>query len=477
MKHWDTRDTNPLDAFGNWVATVSSNWTDEVVELAHREIIDTIAVMIPGAVEPSAQIAYATVSNWGAGPCRVAGRTAQLAAPWAALVNGTAGHALDFDDNFDPAKCHASTVLVPAIFAFADQEGATGADCIDAYIVGLQILGRTGQGVNPPHRNRGWHATATMGAVGAAAACARLARLDSETAARTLSISTSMAAGFMSQFGSMTKPLHAGLAAKAGIMAASFARNGLTAGRHTFDGPTGMNRLMVGPDYEELRDAITNPQHGQTMRFETESVGEPLLIREHKFRVKRFANCGSNHRAMDALLHLKDEHGFTAEDVERVDVHAPRMQLNNVMFERPQTGLEGKFSIEYAMALCLTQERITLADFTDEAVQRPELRALFARIHRYPVDQQENVCPNTIAVTLKDGRQLSETRHMPLGSKAAPYPTSQYWEKYESCVEGLLPTEQARTLRAALEELPQLSDLRSLTEHLAFAGDAPEAGR
>jgi len=476
MKDSATTQTNPLDAFGSWIATTPRDWAEDAVELAHREIIDTVAVMIPGAVEPATAIAYATVADWGAGPCRIAGRNARLAAPWAALVNGTAGHALDFDDNFDPAKCHASTVLVPAIFAFADQEGASGADCIDAYIVGLQILGRTGQGVNPPHRNRGWHATATMGAVGATAACARLFGLDSEAAARALSISTSMAAGFMSQFGSMTKPLHAGLAAKAGIMAARFAKNGLTAGRHTFDGPTGMNRLMVGPDYEALRAAITEPQHGQTLTFETDSVGEPLLIREHKFRVKRFPNCGSNHRAMDALLYLKQQHGFTAEEVERVDVHAPRMQLNNVMFERPETGLEGKFSVEYALALCLAQERIGLNDFTDEAVQRRELRALFERIHRHPIDQPENVCPNTIEVTLADGRTLCEVREMPLGSKAAPYPTAQYWEKYESCVEGLLPEQQARALRAALEELPALSDLQSVTEQLAYDGEAQAVG-
>jgi len=467
--------TNPLDAFGAWTAETERSWPEEAVTLAHREIIDVVAVMVPGAVEPAARIAFETVKDWGPGPCNVVGQPTGLAAPWAALVNGTAGHALDFDDNFDPPKAHASTVLVPAIFAMADEAGASGADAVDAYIVGLQIMGRTGQGVNPPHRNRGWHATATMGAVGAAAACARLLRLEAETCARAISISTSMAAGFMSQFGSMTKPVHAGLAAKAGLMAARLAQNGLTAGRHTLDGPTGMNRLMVGPDYEELRDAITEPQHGQVLRFETGHVGKPLLIIEHKFRVKRFANCGSNHRAMDAILHLKAEHGFTAEEVERVDVHAPRAQLNNVMFERPQTGLEGKFSIEYAMALCLTQDRITLADFSDAAVQRPALRALFPQVYRHPIDKQENVCPNTVEVTLKDGRKLSETRLMPMGSKAAPYPTSQYWEKFEDCVEGLLSTEQAAALRTALEGLPQLADVRQITACLPFTARAEAA--
>jgi len=466
---------NPLDAFGRWAAEVPRSWSADAVTLAHRELIDVVAVMVPGAVEPASRIAFDTVAAWGAGSCNVVGRTERLAAPWAALVNGTAGHALDFDDNFDPPKAHASTVLAPAIFALADEAGASGRDAIDAYIVGLQIMGRTGQGVNPPHRNRGWHATATMGAVGAAAACARLLHLDAEACARAISISTSMAAGFMSQFGSMTKPLHAGLAAKAGIISARLAENGLTAGRHTLDGPTGMNRLMVGPDYEELRDSITEPQHGQVLRFETEDVGEPLLIVEHKFRVKRFANCGSNHRAMDALLHLKETHGFTADEVARVDVHAPRMHLNNVMYERPETGLEGKFSLEHALALCLANERITLADFSDEAVRRPELRALYERIHRHPIDKLENVCPTTVEVRLEDGRSLAETRDMPLGSKAAPYPTSQYWEKFEGCVEGLMPAARAAELRQALEALPELGDLRALTSRLAFRTEAKAA--
>lgn len=467
--------TNPLDAFGRWTAEADRSWPEEAVTLAHREIIDVVAVMVPGAVEPAARIAFETVKDWGKGPCNVVGQSAGLAAPWAALVNGAAGHALDFDDNFDPPKAHASTVLAPAIFAMADEVGASGADAIDAYIVGLQIMGRTGQGVNPPHRNRGWHATATMGAVGAAAACARLLRLNAEACVRAISISTSMAAGFMSQFGSMTKPVHAGLAAKAGIMAARLAENGLTAGRHTLDGRTGMNRLMVGPDYEELRDAITEPQHGQVLRFETEHVGEPLLIIEHKFRVKRFANCGSNHRSMDALLHLRETHGFNAGEIERVDVHAPRMHLNNVMYERPETGLESKFSLEHALALCLANDRITLEDFSDEAVRRPQLRALYERIHRHPIDKLENVCPTTVEVTLKDGRKLSETRDMPMGSKAAPYPTSQYWEKFEGCVEGLLSPEQAAALRRPLEALPQLDDVRQITTQLPFTAQAKAA--
>jgi len=470
----DTASSNPVRAFGRWLAEAPHQWPPEAIELAHRELIDIVAVMVPGAREPAARIVFETVRDWGAGDGHVVGRRQRLAAPWAALVNGTAAHALDFDDNFDPAKAHISSVLGPAIFALGEHEDLSGADCIDAYIAGVQITGRTGQGVNPYHRLRGWHATATLGAIGATAACARLLRLDADAAARALSIATSLAAGFMAQFGTMTKPMHAGLAAKAGIMAASLARNGLTAGMGAFDGRTGMNRLMVGPDYEQLRDTLTDPPHGQNLRFKTEAVGEPLLIVEHGFRVKRFPNCGSNHRAMDALLYLRRKHGFGADQVERIDVYAPQMHFNNTMYQRPQTGLQAKFSIEHALALCLTTERIGPADFSDARVADPAVRALYERIHRHPDERLENLCPNRVEVRLRDGRLLSETRWMPEGSKPRPFPTSQYWEKFAACAEGILGASEAAALRAPLERLPALASIRELTSRLAF-GPTPMA--
>src|SRR5688500_11969039 len=143
--------TNPVLAYGLWLAEAPRAWPGAALESAHRAFIDVIAVAIPGALEPATQRVLATVADWGGGPASAIG-AGGLAAPWAALVNGTAAHALDFDDNFDPAKAHATAVLAPAILALGEQEGASGADCLDAYVAGLQILGRTGQGVNPAHR-------------------------------------------------------------------------------------------------------------------------------------------------------------------------------------------------------------------------------------------------------------------------------------------------------------------------------------
>jgi len=465
--------TNPVIAFGRWLAETPRTWPEAAVESARRQFIDVIAVSIPGAGEPAAERVLETVRGWGTGPATAIGSGLGLAAPWAALVNGTAAHALDFDDNFDPAKAHASAVLAPAILALAEEEGASGRDCLDAYIAGLQILGRTGQGVNPVHRNRGWHATATVGAIGAAAACARLLRLDRESAAHALSIATSMAGGFMSQFGTMTKPLHAGLAAKAGVMAASLARNGLTAGAETFDGPTGLNRLMVGPDYEQLRDALTHVEHGQNLRFETGSVGEPLLILSSGFRVKRFPNCGSAHRAMDGLLQLREQHGFEAEDVAAIAVRAPVSHLNNLMYTAPADPLQAKFSLEYGLACILLDGRCALADFEPERVARPEVRALYPRIHRHPVDAAEGEFPTEVVVTLRTGRTFQTSVEMPCGSLAAPFPIAEYWAKFDACAKPALSPSAREAATKALNDLPNLPKIATLMSPLRgpFTGE------
>jgi 2-methylcitrate dehydratase PrpD len=458
-------ETNPVLAFGRWIAETPDAWPEAALASAHRQFIDIIAVTIPGAAEPAARSVFATVKDWGAGPAAAIGQGARLAAPWAALVNGTAAHALDFDDNFDPAKAHATAVLAPAILALAEQEGASGRFCLDAYIAGLQILGRVGQGVNPAHRNRGWHATATVGAIGAAAACARLLRLDAQRAAYAVSIATSMAGGFMSQFGTMTKPLHAGLAAKSGIVAAGLARSGIDAGLETLDGPTGMNRLMVGPDYEQLRDTLTHVEHGQNLRFETEKVGDPLLILSSGLKLKRFPNCGSAHRAMDGLATLVVAHGFAAGEVAAINVRAPVTHFNNLMYQIPEDPLQAKFSMEYALACILLTGNCTLADFTPEAVRRPALAALYPLIHRYPVDKAEGEFPTEIEVVLKDGRRFETAVPMPAGSLAVPFTDAQVWAKFDGCTAGIAP-ERAGAIRAALERFPDLQSIAPLMDPL-----------
>ncbi|MEX2499001.1 MAG: MmgE/PrpD family protein [Wenzhouxiangellaceae bacterium] len=469
-----TDKTNPLAAYGQWLASVPDDWPDEAVDIAYRQFIDAMAAMVPGGVAPVTLKIRDLLEQWGPGDCSAIASTRGLSLPSAAMLNATAAHALDFDDNFDPAKAHISCVMWPAILNVAEDLGSSGRKCMDAYLAAIQIVGRIGQGVNPPHRKRGWHATATIGALGTAAAVARMLELDAEQSAMAISLATSVAGGFMSQFGTMAKPLHAGNAARGGIQSAYFARAGVTAGWHTLDGPQGMNTLMVGPDREELRAAIREPEHGQTLTFETENIGEPLLIVEHRFRVKRFPTCGSAHRSLDALSDLIEEHGFGADDIERIEVHAPAMHLKNLMYQRPVTGLEGKFSIEYPLACLLISGNCTLADFSDEALHRPAHRAMFERIQRFPIDRPETEVDTTIRVTLTNGRTVEKSRFMPRGSKAAPYPTSQYWKKFDECTGYVMqPDDQAR-LRRLVENFLSLEHAGDIAK--AMAVDMTAAG-
>jgi 2-methylcitrate dehydratase PrpD len=183
--------------------------------------------------------------------------------------------------------------------------------------------------------------------------------------------------------------------------------------------------------------------------------------------VKRFPNCGSAHRAMDGILDLKDRGAFTVKEIESINVRAPVTHLNNLMYTNPETGLEAKFSLEYGVAIALLAGNAALADFTDEAARRPEIRALYPLIHRYPVDKAEGEFPTEVEVVLKDGRRFETKVPMPVGSLAAPFSLDQYWTKLEGCAAGLLGDEALGDLRRNLADLPNLPNVQPLMARLA----------
>jgi len=447
---------NPLFAFSQWLAEAPAAWPAEAVQAAHLALIDIAGVALLGAREEPVRRTFATVRDWGSGSSTAIGTGVTLPPPHAALVNGTAAHALDFDDNFDPGKAHATAVLAPAILAIAESKQASGAQVLDAFIAGLQILGCVGEGLNPRHRKLGWHSTATVGAIGAAAGCARLMRLDAGQARHALSLATSMAGGFMSQFGTMAKPLHAGLAAQAGVMAASLAAQGIDAGADTLAGPKGMRALMAG----------LAPDEGGP-KFRTSSIGNPLLILSEGLRAKRFPNCGSAHRAMDGLLELVAIHGFEAGNVDAIRVFAPRSHLANLMYEDPKSPAQAKFSLQFALAAILVDGNCSLQHFTPEAVERRDLRAIFPMIASEPLDDALDYPPTRIEVALKNGQVLETSLQWAAGSKAKPFTPTQYWEKFELCAGQAAQPERVALLRHALAELPGLESISPLMDALA----------
>jgi 2-methylcitrate dehydratase PrpD len=436
----------PLAAYGVWLADSPRRWDADVVRAAKQGLIDTLGVALRGSREPVVTRTLAAVTPWGRGPSRVIGHSATLPAPHAALVNGAAAHALDFDDNFDPAKAHASAVLIPAILAVLDEVGGSGADLIDAYAAGLQILGRIGDGVNPAHRRRGWHGTATIGTFGAAAAAARLLRLDAAQCTHALSLASSRAGGFISQFGTMAKPLHAGLAAQAGVMAATLARAGLEASDTILEGPTGLTGLMVSAEFDASRDGAKG--------FVVDDIASPPMLLSPGLRPKRFPNCGSAHRAMDALLILLARH--PAGSFRHIRVHAPWTHLRNLMFTAPTTPDEAKFSLEHALSVLLADGAAGLDSFEAAAVARADIRALYPLIERIPFPDDDSR-PTRVEISLADGGTDAEEVLFAVGSPQRPFSEAEIWAKFALCA-GERPK-----LHAMLEGVDTLADARALT--------------
>ena len=448
LKH----DQNPLHAFASWTATVPNRWSTLALERAEAAFTDKIAGL---------------AQRWGQGSVRTIMRSERLSAPMAALVGGTAAHALDFDDNFDPAKAHATAVLGPALLAVADDRDLSGTALLDAYIVGLQIIGRVGQGVNPFHRSRGWHATATVGAVGSAAGVARLIGLDEEQAAHAMSLATSYAGGFMSQFGTMTKPLHAGLAAAGAVQAAEAAEAGITAGANTLDSKNGMGTLMVGPDVEDLRAQMARKaEHGQTVTFAVKNIGAPLHIEEYGLKVKRFPNCGSVHRALDGLLELREAHDITPGDVDHILVRAPAAHLRNLMYDNPTNSMEAKFSLEFGLAVGLLTGNAGLKDYGENQIDRPDVRALMPLVRKEYVEKLESEFPTEVHVTFKSGKTVSTQVRMPIGSSDRPLTNAQIWDKFTACTEQHLDKSRRDAVQTAVQHLRSGAGVRSLLDLL-----------
>src|SRR6185295_15005941 len=229
---------------------------------------DTVGVTLAGASEPASLIVRHVVEAEGGDACTVFGTPVRASMSGAALANGTAAHALDYDDMCFVSLAHPSAPLVPAVLAAAESARLSGRAVLDAYVVGFEIEARLGRLMNPRHYQRGWHCTSTLGTIGAAAAVGRLLGLDAAAAGHALAIAASQASGLKENFGTMVKPLHAGLAARNGVLAALLARGGMVASRQAFEGPQGFLRA-----FDSGGDGIADAIADLGVRWEIEETG------------------------------------------------------------------------------------------------------------------------------------------------------------------------------------------------------------
>ena len=281
----------------------------------------------------------------------------------AALINGTMGHALDYDDMSVSPIAHPSVFLAPAILALGESIGASGLEALAAYVVGYEVAGCVAEPMFQSHYVQGWHGTSTFGSLGAAAAAARLLRLNPRQVRMAIGIAASLACGLRQNFGTMTKPLHAGKAAANGIQAAFLARAGFTADEGIIEAPLGFAKVMGHNDEVDWSTVGTNL--GKTF-----VIAGPVGI-----AIKPYPSCGFTHTAIDCALDIAKQ-GVKAEEIVAIELGTSPFDKQLLIHHRPTTGLEGKFSLEYCVARALVSGEVRLKHFTDGAVREPEVRSL-----------------------------------------------------------------------------------------------------
>lgn len=416
-------------------------------------VLDTVGVTLAGTSEPAARIVRHVVADEGGDACGVFGTRVRASIGGAALANGTAAHALDYDDMCFVSLAHPSAPLVPAALAAAEAEGLPGRAVLDAYVVGFEIEARLGRLMNPRHYQRGWHCTATLGTIGAAAAVSRLLGLDARTAGHALAIAASEASGVKENFGTMVKPLHAGLAARNGVLAALLARRGMTASELALAGPQGLLHAMDS-EGDALADAIAD-------------LGARWEILDTGVTVKLYPSCAGTHPSLDAILDLRRREGFTAEDVERVDIDVDSIVPTILIYERPATGLEGKFSLPFCAAAAVVFGRVGIDTFDTAHLANPQVTAVMARVAmRVDPALDRGAPPLTHArvhITLRDGRVLSQEARGARGYPDRPASDAELDAKFLACARVALSESAAGRALSLLRTIDELENVRTLT--------------
>jgi 2-methylcitrate dehydratase PrpD len=418
----------------------------EVPDLARRRaaaaVCDTIGVILAGVSEPAAQIVRSTIDSHGA--CHLLGTSRRVGAADAALANGVAAHALDYDDMCFVSMAHPSCALVPALLAAAELSHASGQAALDAYVVGFELECRLGSVMNPQHyHSRGWHCTSSIGALGAAAAAARVLGLAPGAIAHALGIAASLACGLKENIGTMTKPLHAGMAARHGVTAALLAQRGFTASAEALTGPQGYLIAMdSGGSADDFARAISD-------------VGSRWEINETGISVKLYPSCAATHPPLDVMLALVREHNVELPDISAIDVEVDTMTPRLLIHDRPKTGLEAKFSMPFCAAAAVVFGHPTVDAFDEAHIADPRVQDLLPKVSmraNASFDAAAPLSQSTVTIHLRGGRTVSAHAD---GARGYPgrLTDDELGTKFLGCAQRSLTPQQARTALAAVRAL------------------------
>jgi 2-methylcitrate dehydratase PrpD len=444
---------------------LSTGWQnlrpEETRDSAERAFVDTIACAIAAQDEPAARIAQPALNPTSVSRIRGFPYAGEGTPQTIALLGGLAAHALDFDDVDDATISHPSAVLVPALLSLSTARDLSGEAVIDAYSRGV-IAGRilaAGLGIRD-HYELGWHSTSTIGTVAATVAVTRLLGLDARSVRHALGIAGSLAAGSRANFGTMSKPLHAGTAASNAILAALLAEGGFTSDTTQLEGPLGFLSLHSSGSDEEEAVRLEGPPAATA-----ESVIAPIGL-----NIKAYPCCYYTHAAADAISDLVQT-GLRAENVTAIEVCVQPGGLSPLIHHRPATGLQGKFSMEYVVAAMLIDSELTPQSFTDESVTRYAAQDLIPRIALFTSDAPPRGDAEwtdgyaVVTVTTNDGRTLTQRVDRPRGHACRPLDEVRLRAKFDSCLTygGFTTSDSAYT---ALRGLSSQKSMRSFITDL-----------
>lgn len=438
------------------VALDPAKFDPEAKRWAMNAIADMIGCTLLGARTETAEATLLS-GIYGAGDCLVLGRKDRLGRLDAAFVNGTAGHALDYDDTSKSLSGHPTVIIVPGLLALAETLGSSGKEFVDAYIVGVEAATRFARGVNFEHYEKGWHPTATLGIFGAAVSAGYLLKLTTGQYAHAVSMCASLASGIKANFGTSTKPLHAGIAARNGLFAALMAAKGVNASPVAIEHPQG---------FWEVYNGAGNYHPERVMK----DWAAPLDLLAPGISIKKYPCVYSVHAAIDAAiaLHSSEVPDSTAITDVLVRMH-PRRMLPHVM--NPATSaLNAKFSLTYAVARGLVNGAVRLDHFEDAALNDPEVKRIMKLIRLQPLDESASDYGGEVHVTLADGRKLSHTVDAPLGrGPETPLPQEMLAAKFHDCAATTLTDAGAEQVFAMLMQLDRLNTITELTAAIEAA--------
>ena len=427
----------------------------EAVKMAKTAVLDCLGVALAGSKESSARIcAEIARQEHAKEESGVIGQGFKSSAMHAAFANGTAAHALDFDHSFT-LMGQPTAPIIPAIISLGESLGASGRGCLEAYVAGFETITKLVMSLRQ-RSGDGWHPPSSFGSFGAGVACAKLQGLNQSQVETTLGTAASMASGLVCNFGTMSKPLHVGLGARNGVVAAKLAQSGFTANKQAIEAGLGFYEVFypgAEPDKRPL-----------------EELGTAYELINSGIRIKPYPCGGLTHPAIDGVLEFKTKHGITAEMVESIDIGVARHTFERIVFRVPENGLQGKFSMPYLLARAIIDGRLFLDAFTDSAVKDKNVLRLAEKIQMHldpdlqPTAQGSRPCKLTIR--LRDGRSFSRQIDYAKGSREAPMSDEELKQKFIDCAREALDDSTIERIIEYVEHLETLEDIRPVCQLL-----------